>query len=457
MRPRCLLVAALLAGTVCGLGAQTRTADGVVALARGDDQRATDILKPLAEDWRTDDPVAAFFMAGLYDAGRGVPADPLRACALYMRAAFKDQTALGREAMRLMRTAALSNGPEFNQECQLLSNIGLDNGFEPVTFDLGPGHFVEWTLAAGTVTYEGRRHRVPMGYFDRGARFLPLQHTELVMGPAGSEPRHFVQMFAWQPAGRSAQQWHLICQLFEIVRDQIIHLEILGPLADADGDAPPSRDAFNARDYVDVRVNPQGRTEWAVLTGLHPRTQVIASEAERQAVRDRSVARDRALKAVDWTKRLDVRRRPTLAYVDADGCGNLEVYGWSSDRAEVLVVRRGGGDGLVSQPAIVDLARGSAGLSIDVFVYAAPQQRFAFCTDVGNPPDPDVPAPETWHAVAGTLTIEVSPPGGRAQTPDLRQATVTGSNLVLKNAAGATLSVPGPVRLTAFVGSVGGE
>lgn len=271
MRRRRLLVAALLAGTVCTPGAQTRTADGVVALARGDDQRAVDILKPLAEDWRTDDQVAAFFMAGIYDAGRGVPADPVRACALYMRASQNYSTPLGREAMRMMRAAVLSRGPEFNQECQVLANIGLDNGFEPATFDLGPGHFVEWTLAAGTVTYEGRRHYVPTAYMARGARFLPLEHTALATGPTRSEQRHFVEMFVWQPAAGSAPQWQLFCQLFEIVRDQIIRVEELGPLATADGEAPPSRDAFNARDYVDLRVNPQGHAEWAVLTGPHRR------------------------------------------------------------------------------------------------------------------------------------------------------------------------------------------
>ncbi len=52
---------------------QTTTADGVAALARGDYQLAVEILKPIAEDRRSNDPAAQFFMAGLYDSGRGVP------------------------------------------------------------------------------------------------------------------------------------------------------------------------------------------------------------------------------------------------------------------------------------------------------------------------------------------------------------------------------------------------
>jgi hypothetical protein len=258
-------------------------------------------------------------------------------------------------------------------------------------------------------------------------------------------------MFVWQPASGSAPSWQLFCQLFEIVRDQVVHVEMLGPLATADGDAPPSRDSFNARDYVDLRVNPQGHAEWAVLTGPHPGTQGIESEAERQAIRDQSAARDRALKAVDWTKRLDVRRRPTLAYVDADACGHAGVYGWSADRAEVLVVH-GSGAGW-SQAATFDIARQSAGFSIDARVYAAPQRSFDLCSDVSMSPDPDLPPPETWHAVGGAITIVVSPPGLRSRSPELQLATVTLSNVVFRNAAGATLSVQGPVTLVAFVRS----
>jgi hypothetical protein len=441
-----LLAAALLFGTLAE--AQTTAVDGVVALARGDYARAVEILKPLAEDSRANDQIAQFFMAGLYDSGLGVPADPVRACALYSRASNNQETALGREAMRLFAAAATSRGQEFNEDCQVLATIGFDNQFEPVTFDLGPGHFVEWTLVAAMVTYAGHTNRVQTILPVPGSRFLPLRETDLATGPTRSDTRHFVEMFVWQPVG--GPKWRLFYQLFEIVRDQVVSVEA-SPLVTSDGDAPPPLDSVNVRDYVELRVNAEGRAEWAMLTGPTPRTQLIESDAERTEIRDESVARDRMVKAVDWKKRLDASREPTLAYVDAKGCGNIQVFGWSADQAEALVVRV---TPLGSSPQSVtfDIARQSAGLSIDVHVYAAPQ-RLDFCSDVLILPDPDLPAPETWHAVSGSITIEVSRPGVRSRAPDLRRATVTLTNVVLMNAAGGTLRVAGPVRLTALVGS----
>jgi len=431
--------------------AQSPAADGVVALARGDYPRAIEILKPLAEDWRTNDQTAQFFMAGLYDTGRGVPADATRACALYMRASSNQDTAIGREAMRLAAAAATSQGAEFNEECQALSAIGFENQFEPVTFDLGPGHFVVWTLAAATVTYEGRTNRVQTGLTIPGSRFLPLRETDLATGRTRSDTRHFVELVMWQPAGASQQQWRLMWHLYEVVRDQIVGVDSLGPLVTSEGDAPPPRDAINVRDYVELGVDAEGHAEWTALKPPFARTQVIESDAERREIRDASLARARAQKAVDWKKRLDVGRTPTLAYVDAEGCGNLEMYGWSADQAEALLLRTSA-IGSTPQPMAVDVARQSAGLSVDVYVYAAPQ-RFDFCSDARTAPDPNLPPPETWHAVSGVITLDVSPPGVRSRMPYLRRATVTLTNLVLKNSTGKTVTFAGPVRLSALVGS----
>ena len=82
---RLFLAVAIVTIVAATVSAQNGTADGVAALARGDYQRAVEILKPIAEDWRSEDAAAQFFMAGLYESGRGVPADPLRACALGIR------------------------------------------------------------------------------------------------------------------------------------------------------------------------------------------------------------------------------------------------------------------------------------------------------------------------------------------------------------------------------------
>ena len=94
-------------------------------------------------------------------------------------------------------------------------------------------------------------------------------------------------------------------------------------------------------------------------------------------------------------------------------------------------------------------------ISVEAHVYAAPQRQFYFCSDVVIR-EADSIAPETWRAVAGTITIELSPPGIRTRAPHLRGATVTLSNVVLQNTAGMTVRVPGTVILTAIVGSLAG-
>ena len=242
------------------------TADGVAALARGDYPRAIDILKPIAEDPWVEDAAAQFFMAGLYQSGDGVPVDPLKACALYERASFQSDNPFGQEASKQF-APFVSRGRQFLDECQALANVGLDSGFERATFDLGSGHYVEWTLSAATVTDKGRTKREPMaGMVPRGARFLPLQYTELATGPTRSLPRHFIEMFFWEPSGRSGP-WKLRWFIFEVVRDEIIIVDTFDALTAENADLPPSRDAFNPRDYAVLRVNDEGNAEWAVLKG----------------------------------------------------------------------------------------------------------------------------------------------------------------------------------------------
>ena len=124
MRVRVFFTVALIAAVVSSVSSQTGTADGVAAMARGDYQRAVEILKPIAEDWRSKDTVAQFFMAGLYESGHGVLADPLRACALYARAAFNSDSAFGRQAVPLFRALTSGRGLEFDHQCQRLANVG---------------------------------------------------------------------------------------------------------------------------------------------------------------------------------------------------------------------------------------------------------------------------------------------------------------------------------------------
>lgn len=50
-------------------------ADGVLALVRGEEAAAASILRPLAEESAEPDPLALFFLAAMYETGRGVPQD----------------------------------------------------------------------------------------------------------------------------------------------------------------------------------------------------------------------------------------------------------------------------------------------------------------------------------------------------------------------------------------------
>lgn len=451
---RLIFTVAVVATAVRGVGAQSSSADGVVALARGDYQRAIEILKPIAEDWRSTDSAAQFFMAGLYEAGRGVPVDPLRACALYMRAGSNLEHPFGRQASALLPTW-LGRGPEFNEECQLLSVVGFEHGFEPASFELRPGHSVEWTLRAATVTYEGRTRRHEMPYAVPGARFLPLRHTDLATGPTRALTRHFVEVFVWAPSTRSGP-WQLQWHVYEIVGDDAIRIDASNPLATVDGENPPSNRSFDAHDYGVLRLDDEGNPEWAVLKGPHPQSGRIESDAERREVRESKFARDAALKNTDWSRRLDVDRQPALTYTDADGCGHVQVYGWTGDRAETIVVRAAAPDVARSAQSLTyDIARDAVNISVETRVYAAPQHQFDFCSDVRMPEDPSH-APETWRAVAGTVNIELSAPGVRANSPHLRRATVTLTDVVLRNSVGTTVRAPRPIRLTAIVGAFSG-
>ncbi len=454
MRWSSLAVAFFVAISMNQAPAQTGTAEGVAALARGDYLQAAEILKPIAEGWRRPDPMAQFFMATLYETGQGVPQDLLRACALYQRATGAFDHPFGAQAGKLFKALMRAHDGEWIQECQLLADIGFEHRFEPVTFTLTPGHSIAWDLKGATVTYEGKARRVPMRLASRGSIFLPIRQTELPAGEPGSSVRHFNEMFVWRPSA-DWRSWSLEWHLFEIVRDEVIGVAVRSePVVTIQAAEPPSARSFDVRAYTDVRLTANGEAEWALLQGPRKGTGLIESDAERREVRARDLARSAAAKRVDWKKERDAYRSPSMAYADADGCGGIFVYGWSDDRTEMITVRADKQIlNLSTTPATFDLARQTDTIEAVIHVYALPRGNGQFCSDVGSPIPPGPGGlDETWRAVAGRITIELSAPGVRARSPHLYRAAVQLTGAEFVNSSGVRVRQLQPVTLSAIVG-----
>lgn len=269
MRSRALLAALGAALITANAHAQT-TADGVAALARGDEALAAQILRPIAEDWRRDDRAAEFFLGTMYETGRGVPLDPLRACALYqMTTAFSDQGIFSEPAYRLIRKLLQVHGNAWYEECGVLATIGLGHRFETTSFALSSGESVEWTLAGATVTYQQRSRRFPIRVASRGAIFLPLRRTELRV-PGGPAPRHLVQLLFWQPSS-SGTTWSLQWFLYEISQGSLAQAGFETELKRSEGRQPPELSALELDALVGLRVNDQGVAVATLQTQAGPR------------------------------------------------------------------------------------------------------------------------------------------------------------------------------------------
>ena len=229
-RARRFLVALILVMAAIGTNGQSRTSEGVSAILRGDYQQAAAILQPIAADPRLRDPAAAFFMATLYDSGRGVPLDPMRACALYQQAFFDFKSVYAPTAQALQRRLWMARGNDWFQECQLVANIGINHHFQPETFTLGAGHTVEWTLAAATVTYQGRTNRtLSTRDHDRAARCSCRSSTRSC-GPRARRPR--CTSSRCSGGSRWEGKWTLSSRLFEVYRDEVVPAESPGDTHD---------------------------------------------------------------------------------------------------------------------------------------------------------------------------------------------------------------------------------
>jgi hypothetical protein len=283
---------------------------------------------------------------------------------------------------------------------------------------------------------------------EAGMIFLPVIHTELIVKETPPTRRHFIEVVAWRPDAGS-EKWTLFEQLFEVIRTDWVPITFVDELATSDAADPPRN--IDVHDLVRLRVSDSGAVESVVLAGAHPGAQHIESESERRERIETARQRDDALRRVDWTAVRDVRRTPSLAYADGDGCWNVFLYGWSADRTEIITVRA---DQdllqLSNTPQTFDLAVPRIGLEVTVHVFHRPLQSSPFCTDVGQLYD--VP-PELWRVAGGSVTIEVSRPTDGRERP---RATVriVGAEFVRGDSVRVTQTVP--IVLTGIVGWTSG-
>lgn len=446
---RMLNAAIIMLVGVSSVDAQSGTAEGVDAFVRGDYRRAAEILKPIAEQSPQPDAVAAFFMAAMYDTGLGIPADPIRACALYLRA---DSPAIGAErspfgavAMALMSYRRATISREAFEQCTWMASNGFDHGFEPVTFVLGPGHWIAWDLKGSTITYDGKEKRRDAQLVRNRWVLLPLRYTELAVGPTRSAHRHFFEILTWQPTGKP-QEWTLQWSLTEVVRADLIGIAS-APLATVSATAAPVDRSFDVRTMVRLAVNDDGDAEWSLLVGPNRATSVIETDADRADVeeeRRRARAKDAAGLKIDWTRPVDLDRRPALAYVDSGACWG-GIIGESADRTETITLHSEVSlRDLASSNGTFDLATRGGGFEVTVQVKER-ADRSGFCSDVGGP------ANSTWRATKGTLTFTRPADDGQRRVRSIYRVTVRIEGAEFVNSTGVRVTQPGPIVLPVLV------
>ena len=448
MRMQIAVIASVVLLTGAMAAAQTPTAAGVDAFLRGDYNTAAGILKPLAERTFERDYAAEFFMASMYESGRGVPVDLVRACALYLRSAsgspFEDQ---GTALWRATRKRLTSDQAD---DCTFSAAIGINHGFQSTTFTLESDHWVAWTVRGAAVTYKGKERRVETAAL-RGSRFYPVQYTELAVGPTRSVRRHFMELFAWVPT--APRQWDLMWQLFEVVREELIPIASnVGVLATIHAEEPPLGDMSDVRRLAAVRTTDTGDAELAIIGGTTPRTVLIETVEEREEAQRVEAARIEARKKVDVKREFDVRRPPSFTYSDVQGCGGLIVHAWSDDRAEAIEIFANRESlGLSATPKQFDVFPQPERLEIRVHVYeraaASP-----FCTHMVPPRTNE----EIWRAVGGRVTIDLVPVAARVHTPASDRVTIRIDGAVFVNSAGVRVTVTRPLVLTTTLGGWGG-
>lgn len=264
----CVVVASVLTLLAKPAAAQSTTEDGIRAMLRGDYQVAARLLRPLADDTTQPDPIAQFFLAVLYETGKGVKADMSRACTLFSRSASRDHP-FSEQAAAIARNMLdlLGNGASL----MCVANESWRGG-PPQSIVLGPDHRIVFTDTSVTVTYGEQETRT---FWEQPAKafILPIQYTPVTVTQPIAGQRHFLQFFQWMPdESANPSSWTLTWALSEVVGDQWLLVTYETSLAVVSGSARP--DSRNLKDLVRLGTNAKGEAEFTI-TGGSRRTEVI--------------------------------------------------------------------------------------------------------------------------------------------------------------------------------------
>jgi hypothetical protein len=249
----------------CIAAAQT-TADGVQAFAEGDYETAVRILRPLAEEVPEPDPLAQFVMAALYDQGSGVPANDVRACGLYLKAATSAHP---------VATQALALAAQIHQEHPGMRALCAEAAAgawgvpRPEVFTLGPDHWVRSDQSELTVGYQGTETETVTGFGGVDWVFLPTRYTRLDVSRPVPAPRHFIEFFVWMPYKASDPPlWTLVWFAREVDGPHVRPVPGDLRVMTVSGARPPELPSIDR--IAQWRVNADGEAERVVRGAKDP-------------------------------------------------------------------------------------------------------------------------------------------------------------------------------------------
>jgi len=258
---------------------QPPASPGVAAYLAGDYDTAARLLTPVAERTADPDPVAQFLLATLYESGRGVPRNPLRACGLYMAAS----TVSSPVAPQAGDIAAVLKEPFFGARGPMgtcaSANTTPWGEPQPAFVTLGPDHWLRVDATGVVVGFNGgERRQTNTMIGGPGMRFLPIRYTRLDVDSPQAERRHFVEWFIWHQLTSEVAGWSLGWMLNEIVGNEVFNVAGDPALTTSDASTPPM--SIDVSRLVQLRVNA-GEAEWLIADPVKPRGALIPPRTPR--------------------------------------------------------------------------------------------------------------------------------------------------------------------------------